>query len=760
MRLLYTFKLLLTFIFHFTTATPIRLTQQRGPLSSPIPLENHQAQNHYDLTRGAKDWLVHDIKDPVSVTTSDDKTILKLDNGLTSRVFRLSPSFGTINLISHQRGGVSALRSIGFPEAVVRLDGIRYEIGGLRVKPGTQSAAFLDRDNLEFVADENAWVFNGHYVSFPKAPFMWTPGARHSPKDASWPPKGVNLRFDFKPPANVKDEHKGVVVSVHYEMYQGAPIISKWVSVDCAMCSSNVVVDEVVVETLGVTREYSPNLYEWTGVFINQGTTVAERREYMQVFFSLPYNVKVDWPRDKWVEGGENPILNVSYASGPSDMLQPTNHNVHTTFRCIMLLSDSYEPERASLSRRRMYRLLAPQIQENPMFFHLSEVTDEGVKLAVDQMAEVGFDMLIFSFGSAFRLESTDLNEWNRIKRYVDYANSKGIEVGGYDLVCMTRGQYGWSRSKKYAAQTETGEFGAHSCFASDWYDFLLNQTLSLFEYTGLSMIEADGPYPGTPCYSTEHTHHSSHSDSIDKATRLQAKYFQTLAEKGYFVNQPDWYFFQGSHKRVMGYSEQQFSLPRWEDVSVSRMGMYDDTYYYPPTMGWMFLPLTEYEGGGSAAEFEPFSEHRLEYEWALAQYLGYGVAACYRGPRLYDNEETKAMVMKWTTFYRRYRQELIGDVIHVRRADMQGVDAILHVTPSLSNKGLAMIFNPTSHRISQNLTIPLYYTGIWNSARVLKEGDEITARVLPVDREYTVGLELDMMPKSITWYLFQDASL
>ena len=37
---------------------------------------------------------------------------------------------------------------------------------------------------------------------------------------------------------------------------------------------------------------------------------------------------------------------------------------------------------------------------------------------------------------------------------------------------------------------------------------------------------------------------------------------------------------------------------------------------------------------GGSAAQFEPLSEHLVEYEWALAQYLGYGVAACYRGPR------------------------------------------------------------------------------------------------------------------------------
>ncbi len=41
------------------------------------------------------------------------------------------------------------------------------------------------------------------------------------------------------------------------------------------------------------------------------------------------------------------------------------------------------------------------------------------------------------------------------------------------------------------------------------------------------------------------------------------------------------------------------------------------------------------------------------EYEWGLAQYLGAGVAACYRGLRIYDTEETKALVKKWVHFYK-----------------------------------------------------------------------------------------------------------
>ena len=72
-----------------------------------------------------------------------------------------------------------------------------------------------------------------------------------------------------------------------------------------------------------------------------------------------------------------------------------------------------------------------------------------------------------------------------------------------------------------------------------------------------------------------------------------------------------------------MGYAESQYSLPRWQDITVSRQGLYDDTYKLIPTAGWMFVPLVVYHGGGADAMFEPLDEHLVEYEWALAQYLG-----------------------------------------------------------------------------------------------------------------------------------------
>ena len=97
-------------------------------------------------------------------------------------------------------------------------------------------------------------------------------------------------------------------------------------------------------------------------------------------------------------------------------------------------------------------------------------------------------------------------------------------------------------------------------------------------------------------------------------------------------------------------------------------------------------MPLVDYEGGGPAAMFEPLAQHLPEFEMALAQNLGAGIAACYRGTQvsyvaltwahvsnvpqhersddhdvplqrqIYDTPATLAVVAKWTTIYKKVR--------------------------------------------------------------------------------------------------------
>ena len=170
--------------------------------------------------------------------------------------------------------------------------------------------------------------------------------------------------------------------------------------------------------------------------------------------------------------------------------------------------------------------------------------------------------------------------------------------------------------------------------------------------------------------------------------------------------------------------------------------------------MGWGFVPLTRYQGGGPEAVLEPLSERLNDYRQLMMQYYGAGVQACYRGPRLYDTEKTKQTVKEVISWYKKYREILNSDIIHLRRADGRDWDGILHVNPVLKTKGLIMLYNPLKTKIMRTIKVPLYYTGLTKSAMV-KEKEEVF-RTYPLNREAEVELKCDLEPESYTWFVVQ----
>jgi len=69
----------------------------------------------------------------------------------------------------------------------------------------------------------------------------------------------------------------------------------------------------------------------------------------------------------------------------------------------------SSDRERLNLALKRKMRLLAPHTQENPVFFHMISQNSTLFHDVVDQMADVGFEMIIYSFGSGFDMESDNV---------------------------------------------------------------------------------------------------------------------------------------------------------------------------------------------------------------------------------------------------------------------------------------------------------------------------------------------------------------
>ena len=213
-----------------------------------------------------------------------------------------------------------------------------------------------------------------------------------------------------------------------------------------------------------------------------------------------------------------------------------------------------------------------------------------------------------------------------------------------------------------------------------------------------------------------------------------------------------------------MGYNEQQFSLPRWRDLTVSRQVMYDDTYNMRPTQGHMLVPLTDYHAGASAAAFVG---HAQAYEWGLAQYFGGGlVNTQVGGSTLYNDDATHTVIIKWTTFVKKYRETLIQPIVHLRRATGQGWDGFLHPHPRAipggggapggpgAAVGIAVLFNPARRMLSETIGIPLYYAGLAGDSVMVAVNDAAPVKMM-LERDYFVLIPLTMQPTSVTTLVF-----
>lgn len=252
----------------------------------------------------------------------------------------------------------------------------------------------------------------------------------------------------------------------------------------------------------------------------------------------------------------------------------------------------------------------------------------------------------------------------------------------------------------------------------------------------------------------TTHPGHEGLADSQWKQFRTITDFYKWCRARGVYLTVPDWYFLNGSSKTAMGYRESNWSLPRRQQEIIERQNIFDGTWEKTPSMGWMHVPLVEYQGGGREATIEPLKEHLPHYGQRLADLFGAGVQAAYRGSRLYDAPETLDLVKKWVSFYKKHRAILDADIIHLKRADGRGIDAILHVNPSSSEKGLLMVYNPLDHAVKQNLTINVYYTGLSRVASINENDGK--ARRFSINRNYEITIPVNVEPNSQSWYIIK----
>ncbi len=696
-------------------------------------------------TSAVHDWLVSPPAIKARVYRSADNKDVILWNGLIKRRFRLYPNLACIDY-SNLSNGQQLLRGVK-PEARITVNGVDYNVGGLY---GQKENAYLMQDWADsFTAGKNDFQFQSFSVS-PLQPFVrWT--SKHWAGNHEQP-KGLMISFRYQSPdISLKD----LVVVVNYEVYNGIPLMVKWISVE-NKGSGVYLLSKPVNEILALVEEESAVVGSPEQMKKQHGIYVETNYAFNN---AMRYDISdqtTHWKTDSTYTSQVNynfqtPCLLEVYPEKLTGIeLKPGE--IYKSVRTHELLMDSYDRERRGLAIRRMYRTVAPWTTENPIFMHLVSKTDEEVRNAIDQCAETGYEALILSFGSHCSLEDTSRNNISKWKELADYAHRKKIMIGGYSLFSSRRISDEDDVIDPVSGKPDAGAFfGNAPCLGSKWGLGYIDKLKYFFSQTGFDLFENDGPYPGDLCASITHPGHKGLEDSQWRQMELQKGLYRWLNERGIYINAPDWYFLDGTNKIAIGYREVNFSLSREQQKILNRQNIYDGLWEKTPSMSWGFVPLTRYQGGGPEAVLEPLSEHLADYEQLMMQYYGAGVQACYRGPRLYDTEVTKAKVIEVIRWYKQYRDILNADIIHLRRADGRDWDGILHVSTTLNQKGLAMLYNPLKETITRNIRIPLYYTGLSTSATISEKGKNPVRYTM--DRDYSITLRITMEPESYTWF-------
>ncbi len=686
------------------------------------------------------DWLIDGAAFQAGIFQSEQENELLLSNGLIRRTFRIAPNAATVGL-DNLVNGENLLRGVK-PEAEITINGQLHAVGGL---VGQSNYAFLRPSDIDqLTSDPAALQFVQYEVSEPEAPFDWKQ-VRHHAADLAWPPQGIHLRLDFA--------GAGTKVSVHYELYDGIPVMAKWLNVENTG-SKPFMIDDFTSEIIAAveygsaveTREYlvsKPNIHVETDYAFSSFNVEDANHHAVHWEADPDYDSQVNYLKLTPC------LLKVSPEIGPAQELKPGED--FQTFRTFILPHDSYERERQGLALRRMYRTLAPWTTENPLMMHARFADWEQVKVAIDQAATVGFEMVILTFGSGFNIEDDSEEYINKMKKYADYARSKGVEIGGYSLLASRKIGKG---QDVVMPEGEKPTFGNSPCIGSQWGEEYFEKLYAFYQQTGFTLLEHDGSYPGDVCTSTEHPGHQGHEDSRWKQYQVISKFYQWCRSQGIYLNVPDYYYMTGSNKCGMGYREVNWSLPRAQQVLHTRQNIYDGAWTKLPSMGWMFVPLTEYHGGGAEATIEPLAEHIDHYEKMIISNLGGGVQACYRGPRLYDTETTKQRVTAAVDWFKEHREVLEGDIIHLRRADGRDIDYWLNVNPGGQEKGLLMVFNPLDEVVKKELKIPLYYTGLQTTATISQE--EGSEKKYTLSRDYQVTLSVEVPAQGYTWFVIK----
>jgi hypothetical protein len=686
---------------------------------------------------------------------------IMLGNGLVSRTFLVTDNNLGCASLRRSDKNLEFVRAIK-PEVRIAFNGQWTDIGGLT---GAPDKAFITPEWFgQLQARPGAFTLTGMSVGGCVKPYEWQPKC-NAPADIAWPAKGQRVTFHFVSPADSQ-----LAVDVHYEIYDGLPVMMKTFTVHNRAAKELVItkfegehlaVQPTVSRMLHVESDYSFGAANFNeqgsalGIHISGGD--PKFKEYSYGAGTTRFTRDPDWgsmatlnpAEDLFLDNPESALLLSRPTVGPNWTVKPGED--FAAFRTFEILNDTTERERFHLAQRRFYRKLAPQSNEKQLEVHAPVTRDLKVLgPLMDQMAELGFEMLQApEHPGGFNYADSSERNIAPMKALCDYGRTKGIRVKAYQLMMASQG---WGRREDNwncinPANGKPGSlFGQSACGASAWADMYFTNMWKTIEGAGMGGFAPDGPYHGDPCAATDHPHHKGLDDSQWAQWKWMCSVLHEAQRRNLYCSIPDWYVLNGQNCTGMGYREATDNIDIVLQTVIYRQYIFDATFHKTAQMGWCNLN-TEVLRGGMEANLD-------KYERALFTMLSSGAQVWVRGHRLYDGPQSQAMLKKWLTWYRKYFAIIHGDIIHLRRPDGRGLDYYLHVNPAGKEKGMLLVFNPLDQEVSQSLDIPLYYTGLTDTAKIREQ--EGVAKNFKLDRGCGVKLPVTIPANGYSWFAIE----
>ena len=604
-------------------------------------------------------WVLNAAVNPAEVEVKDGK--MKLSNGLISREISIADS-KTISFCNLQKN--IELVDTQFTDVFVTISGRKIPLSEGFTFTKIKSCNCLKR------------------LDYKKIPTMTD--------DSPYPPAGKATELIYD------NEKSGLRLRVHYEIYDGMPVLMKTVWLE-NNSKEKLVVDNISVDVLKISKNRDT-------FFVDSDFNAAtdclglDFEKYAKHYARYQYDTLEVAPEFR---------MNVKLVPGES---------LQSIVSYEMCFGTDYYEQRL-IEVKTMHRRIAPWCSDNTTFFHLISKSSSAIKKAVDECAEIGIEMIIQSFGSGVNMESHRDSYLERIRKAYDYGHKKGIRMGAYTLAYV-------KNYRPVRGDEALNHDGSHicRCLANEWSQKYTRDVLNFIDRTNADAVEIDGPYGMLLCSGGKTHLHDDFTDSQYRQWKLAVvDWYTEFKKRNVYINAPDCHFLCGSNRSGVGYEEIAFSENRMEQLITSRIYYYKGTFDKNPSQCWGFLPLNVYHGGGKDATFFPTEKNSFEFDWALAQLTASGVWPTIRGKKVYDSEKGKEIFKKWVSIYKKYRQVLNGVTVHFMppRIDTDnprrttGIDAIMNQLPSGDERGFLMLFNQSDNEITQEITIPVYYTGL-----------------------------------------------